>query len=855
MRVQKVASKAVWTMGVSASLRRWIGKAIACSRRGDLLLLAVIFFVCTAGAAQRESSKTPARFEAVESLVQQGRLEEAKTRMLEELQREPSSVDGYNLLGIIESEEQDYGSALEVFQKALQLAPESTKTHNNLGNVYVAQKKFDLAEKEFRTVLRLNPGDQDGNYNLGVLEMAKGSPAKAIPYFDRVRPKNLATRFNMIRAYLENKQTTEALRMATALSAENEKDVKLHFSLGVLLASEKQYKPARFELEKANALQPESFEILYNLGQAFLNDGDYRKAEVPLARALKLKPDSPETLYLLAQVYRNEERPLDALDLLVRADKITPGNADILFLMAQISMSQKFFEDAIPLLEKGLEIAPQRSDIRAALGESYYKSDKIEKAIKEFKKLSEVEPSARTYAFLGLSHTYLGRFDEAKEDFQNGLKLDPHNSFCLFHLGYIAKRQGDSAGAEAIFQKVLRSNPDFPDALLELANLRIEAQRFPEAAELLRKFVRVSSSPATGYYKLAMVEKKLHETAASDRDLAQFQALSKDVPANSYPYENLFAYVDNRSKLDSRAKNQQDMTELLDQIKKHPDQPDVLYPLAEAYLKSGKVDEARSTIAQLDKVSSRDYRTMAGVGVLLARHRLYDDAILHFQTALQLNPGSDEVNYDLANAYFNKGLYSEALETADKISTDGRKDNSYLALLGDIYAHVGDTTRAAEIFRSAIDRNPDNDQGYLSLALLRFREGDVAGAKQILLKGQTRIPGSGKILWGLGLTSALEGDTAKAAEQFERAVEMLPEWPGSYSTLGVFYFQTGQITKAKEVLDRFKNSNARGGLDVNRIEQVLAQAPVAAPSSDEPLTMANRKQLLQLALLLADKTL
>ena len=39
-------------------------------------------------------------------------------------------------------------------------------------------------------------------------------------------------------------------------------------------------------------------------------------------------------------------------------------------------------------------------------------------------------------------------------------------------------------------------------------------------------------------------------------------------------------------------------------------------------------------------------------------------------------------------------------------------------------------------------------------------------------------------------------------------MDLLPEWPGSYSTLGVFYFQTGQIAKAKEVLDRFKNSNA-----------------------------------------------
>ena len=86
-------------------------------------------------------------------------------------------------------------------------------------------------------------------------------------------------------------------------------------------------------------------------------------------------------------------------------------------------------------------------------------------------------------------------------------------------------------------------------------------------------------------------------------------------------------------------------------------------------------------------------------------------------------------------------------------------------------------------------------------------------------------------------------------------MDMLPDWPGSYSTLGVFYFETGQIDKAKEVLDRFKNSSAAGGLDVNKIEQVLNQAPATTPTGNQPMTMANREQLLRLALSLADRTL
>jgi hypothetical protein len=83
---------------------------------------------------------------------------------------------------------------------------------------------------------------------------------------------------------------------------------------------------------------------------------------------------------------------------------------------------------------------------------------------------------------------------------------------------------------------------------------------------------------------------------------------------------------------------------------------------------------------------------------------------------------------------------------------------------------------------------------------------------------------------------------------------LLPEWPGSYSTLGIFYYQTGEIAKARELLARFKGSNA-GGLDVNRIEQALAQAPERPSTVNEPMPENARAQFLQIALSVADRTL
>src|SRR5947207_13536454 len=156
-------------------------------------------------------------------------------------------------------------------------------------------------------------------------------------------------------------------------------------------------------------------------------------------------------------------------------------------------------------------------------------SGKAEKAIEEFKNLIQFNPSARSYTFLGLSYRHLGRFDEARKYFQEGLKQDPHNASCLFNMGYIEEHQGNHARAEELFQRALRANPDFSEALLELANLRITNKRLEEAAQFLRRYVKVSRNAASGYYKLAMVERGLHQMNAAQGDLNVFRSEERRV--------------------------------------------------------------------------------------------------------------------------------------------------------------------------------------------------------------------------------------------------------------------------------------------------------------------------------------
>jgi len=806
--------------------------------------------------AKKPLTAADAHFAAGRDLLAQHRSKEAEAEIRAGLKLAPQSLQGLNLLGIALGGQKDFAGAGAAFQQALKINPRSPETHNNLGDSYVIQQKNDLAEREFRTTLRYDPANRDANYNLGLLLLARNDPRSAITYFSRVQPQGPEVLFNLTQAYLGAGQKEKGLELARSLSEQAKNDVRAHFTLGVLLAKQKQYDAAIHEFEVANALQPNTFEILYNLGQAYRKRGDNEKALDVLDRALKLSPNSVETLYLIAQTYSDEGKDLDALELLVKAHKLAPRDTDVIFLMARLSMKQSFYEDAIPLLEEGLKVVPNRPNLLAALGECYFMMGRVDKAKNTFQTLIQVDPSGRSYAFMGLCYRNLGRFDEAQKYMEQGLKADPHDVSCLYNLGYIASRQGQYDLGEKWLKQALDVDPNYAEALLELANLKMHQKKFEEAVPLLRKCAQLDPHPAPVYYKLQTAERDLHQTEAAERDLKIFQTLSRDPHPLPSPLQNIFAYLDQRADLTPQQQTQVDVEQLEQEVKVHSGQPQNFYFLAEAYLKLGRVEDAKQAIAQLDQLSQGDFRTMVGVGVLLARYHLYPEAIARFQQALQSNPNSDDAWYDLADAYFRKRDYVDALTAAQRVSLQGQKDASYLALLADILAHLGQYGEAVKLLGEQIAANPDQDQAYLSLALVYLRSGNTSDARETLERGLARTPDAGELLWGMGVLSVMEGRTEKAEQYLEKSVDMLPEWPGGYSALGVLYYETGQIEKSRETLERFRQAGPRGGLDVQRIEQALDAA--AAQHRDtgkvQDLSPQAQQQFLQVALAFGDRS-
>src|SRR5208337_2196980 len=131
----RVRARGGLPMAICSFVRHTSGKRGWRTVLTSIVALGAIFFASQGAAGQQAApskqsahpvSKAPSPFADVEALLQQGKFEDAKSRIQEELQQNPSRPEGYGLLGLVYAAEKNYTEALSAFQQGLKLNPKST---------------------------------------------------------------------------------------------------------------------------------------------------------------------------------------------------------------------------------------------------------------------------------------------------------------------------------------------------------------------------------------------------------------------------------------------------------------------------------------------------------------------------------------------------------------------------------------------------------------------------------------------------------------------------------------------------------------------------------------------------------
>lgn len=137
-------------------------------------------------------------------------------------------------------------------------------------------------------------------------------------------------------------------------------------------------------------------------------------------------------------------------------------------------------------------------------------------AITEFKlALLDDDKNLLARNSLGICHAQLGKFQEARQHFEEVVAIDGKDIQALYNLGWANHRLGDLKKAEQAYRRCLKVDPEHVFSLMRLASLEEKANHFKRAAALYRKAADLPGSERMALRPMARVSYKLGDIEAT----------------------------------------------------------------------------------------------------------------------------------------------------------------------------------------------------------------------------------------------------------------------------------------------------------------------------------------------------
>jgi predicted O-linked N-acetylglucosamine transferase (SPINDLY family) len=161
-------------------------------------------------------------------------------------------------------------------------------------------------------------------------------------------------------------------------------------------------------------------------------------------------------------------------------------------------------------------------------------------------------------------------------------------------------------------------------------------------------------------------------------------------------------------------------------------------------------------------------------GIVLFNNQQYDEAIIHFQKALELNPNLIHAYNYLGNAFQEKKQFDEAIPYYRKAIQINPTDPTAYINLGIAFQNTIQHESAIEYFKAALQINPNLYQAYDYMGLSLTVEGNMEKAQECYESSLSINPFSEMTLVNLGNLVAKQGNLKEAEKYYQRALQINP---------------------------------------------------------------------------------
>jgi len=701
--------------------------------------------------------------------------------------------------------------------------PEKAKAeHLTKGEAYLKESKFQEAVLEFRNAVQIDDKLAAGYWGLARAYegLQRGQESfEALRKTIELDANNLDARVKLGTIYLALSRgkpdlVAEAERLAKEVLQKEPNHIEGHILTANIFFAQNQNDKALEELNRAVELDPKRVESYMSLARFYIVTNDQAKAEETFKRAISINNNSAmgHTEYgkFLLQVNR-------------------PAEAEVEF-------------------QKAVEVEPSNRASRYVLAGFYLVNKKLDKAEEAYKALVDLDKDKpESQALLADFYSAIKRDDDAIRIYQGILEKSPDFNQGRYRLGEIMLSRGDTQGATAQINEVLKKDEHDRQALLLRAQMRSRTGRTDElkaAIEDLKDVLRQEPTSKIGLYFMAQAHFSL---GAIDQARAFASDLERNYPdylpakllqaqlslAAGDPKAALALSSDLLNRLAKAPPDRENSPQLIAEMRLKtyivrgaaqtqlgntaaarqdflaareigPRYSDVYINLAAVAMKENKPDEAAGFYENALSIAATDFGALNGLIKLYANRNELGKAHARVDQALSSYPNDASLHYLKAEVYaYERNQQGAESELRKALELDSNYLTAYSAL-GALFINTKQEERAIAEFKKVVERSPDNSSAYTIIGMLYDARKDYLAAaenyRKALEKDQNATIAANNLAWLYAVRPEVNGNLDEAVRLAQSVVQKNSNVAGFNDTLGWVYYKKALYAVAVEQL-------------------------------------------------------
>jgi tetratricopeptide (TPR) repeat protein len=614
--------------------------------------------------------------------------------------------------------------AIEEFKAAINADPHSPQLYDGLSELYFRTGRARDAEATARELLKTSPDDIEAHKLLG-----------------RIYLRQLGEQQNAVSsASPSGNALDQAIAEFEKIVSLQPKSVEDHMVLGSLYTVKHQQAKAEEQYKIAQAIEPESEEVILNLARVYVESGDIDRA----AKLIEAVPESDRTARMevtLGATYDQLKRPKDAIAAYKRAADLEPGDVPTMNALGQALLNDNQFDAALKQYKDIAAADPEDAGALVKISEIQRRQAKYEDALTTIRKARKKDPENLEAGYNeGLLLDVLGHYDEAATTYEKMVEQTSHangaytneeknnRGIFLARLGSVYHEQNKIDQAIATYQKMIdmggetatqgyqgqvdtyrdakmfdkavevakkavESNPKDRDLKLMLANELMDEGRNNEAVDVARSLLDNSDQDRPVWLALGNMYTRLHRWKEAD------EALNKAAAVTTKKEDKIYLLF---------------LRGALADREKHPEQ-------AEPFFR------------QALEIDPQNAMTLNYLGYMLADKGMrLPEALKLIRKAVELEPMNGAYLDSLGWAYFKLGEYEMAEQNLRQAVERDQTDPTVHDHLGDLYEKTGRIRLAAAQWELSLNQ-------YSKSAALDFEPADVAKVQHKLETARVKL--------------------------------------------------------------------------------------------------------------------